>query len=100
VVALRDALLKIATRIDQPGETVLVAKRGRGRPDTVQGVLGVTDAEAARIVDELVAAGFVTLESTVANGNGKTTIHVTDPGRKLLALNVNEIGPMADEIPY
>jgi len=100
VVALRDALLKIATRIDQPGETVLVAKRGRGRPDTVQGVLGVTDAEAARTVDELVAAGFVTLESTVANGNGKTTIHVTDPGRKLLALNVNEIGPMADEIPY
>jgi hypothetical protein len=105
-IALRDAVLKIAARVDQPGETVLVTKQGRGRPNTVQGVLGVKDAEAARIVDELVAAGFVALESTAVNGNGNgngktaTAVRVTDSGRKLLTLNVNEIGPNGDEIPY
>ena len=81
----QDALAEIAAAIDA-GVAVRVVKQWKGRPDTVQGVLGMKDADANAIVDSLVAGGLIVLDRMTSAGvvGRIDVVSVTGKGRELL----------------
>jgi hypothetical protein len=95
---IRKALKKLVREINR-GEEIIVTSRGRGRPNTVQGVLGVKDAEAEDIISTLRDAGLIEIEEIQAGANGKSAVivHVTSSGYE--AVKGLENDPENDEIP-
>jgi hypothetical protein len=85
-VAMRDAVRKIAERLDA-GETVIRAARGRNRSGTAQDALGKNDKDTGELIDKLVEGGYLEIMKSAPKREGGWSydeIHVTTLGRAII----------------